>query len=72
MNENETKTNEAKLTIKERLKKIPVKKVLKVVGIGAGAVIGTMILGKVLNPKDEYYQELEEVPFDEGTTDAES
>lgn len=55
-----------KLTLKERIKKIPFKKVLKVAGIIGGSVAGTIVLGKVMGPKEAYYPEYDDTPFDGG------
>jgi len=54
-----------KLTLKERIKKIPFKKVLKVAGIIGGSVAGTIILGKVVGPKELDYPEYGDAPFDD-------
>ncbi len=49
MNNNQTPEteNENKITLKDRIKKIPVKKVLKAAGIVAGVLFAGTVIGKI-------------------------
>lgn len=49
MNNNQTPEteNENKITFKDRIKKIPVKKVCKTAGIIAGTLLAAVVIGKV-------------------------
>ena len=52
------------LTLIERIKRIPVKKVLKVAGIIGGSIAGTIVLGKITSPKELDYTDYDDAPFD--------